>query len=158
MGLRRVAGLQTLPRDSAATQQGGVDPRIRQTPEPEPETEGPSALGGYHHYRAMARLRNPEPIVAHGDFNMLLQDDGRIYAFTRRLGEVELLILGNFSAYVVTPVIDSSASWEDADVLLTNCPVPRDEHAYLELHERELGRHRPSCTAERSASKSSSDP
>ena len=28
---------------------------------------------------------------------MLLPDDERVYAFTRRLGDVELLVLGNFS-------------------------------------------------------------
>ena len=28
---------------------------------------------------------------------MLLPDDERVYAFTRRLGDVELLVLGNFT-------------------------------------------------------------
>ena len=34
--------------------------------------------------------------MAHGDFTMLLPDDEQVYAFTRRLGDVELLVLGNF--------------------------------------------------------------
>jgi oligo-1,6-glucosidase len=37
-------------------------------------------------------------VVAHGDFTMLLPDDERVYAFTRRLGGTELLVLANFSA------------------------------------------------------------
>ena len=32
-----------------------------------------------------------------GDFTMLLPHDERLYAFTRRLGDTELLVIGNFS-------------------------------------------------------------
>ena len=51
----------------------------------------------FHHYRRLIALRHTEPVVAHGDFTMLLEDDERVYAFTRRLGDDELLVLGNFS-------------------------------------------------------------
>jgi oligo-1,6-glucosidase len=51
----------------------------------------------FHHYRRLIELRHSEPVVVHGDFTMLLGDDERVYAFTRRLGDVELLVLGNFS-------------------------------------------------------------
>ena len=40
----------------------------------------------FHHYRRLIELRHAEPVVAHGDFTMLLPDDERVYAFTRRLG------------------------------------------------------------------------
>jgi oligo-1,6-glucosidase len=55
----------------------------------------------FHYYRRLIELRHTEPVVAHGDFTMLLPDDDRVYAFTRRLGDVELLVLGNFSADTV---------------------------------------------------------
>jgi oligo-1,6-glucosidase len=51
----------------------------------------------FHHYRRLIALRHTEPVVAHGDFTMLLPDDERVYGFTRRLGDDELLVLGNFS-------------------------------------------------------------
>ena len=51
----------------------------------------------FHHYRRLIALRHTEPVVAHGDFTMLLENDERVYAFTRRLGDEELLVLGNFS-------------------------------------------------------------
>jgi oligo-1,6-glucosidase len=69
----------------------------------------------FHHYRRLIRLRHSEPVVAHGDFTMLLADDRRVYAFTRRLDDVELLVLGNFSATPAEPAIDG---WEDAEVLI----------------------------------------
>ena len=56
----------------------------------------------FHHYRRLIELRHTEPVVAHGDFHMLLPDDERVYAFTRRLDDVELLVLGNFSGETVT--------------------------------------------------------
>ena len=70
----------------------------------------------FHHYRRLIELRHTEPVVAHGDFHMLLPDDERVYAFTRRLDDVELLVLGNFSPETVTADVD--AAWEDAEVLV----------------------------------------
>jgi oligo-1,6-glucosidase len=69
----------------------------------------------FHHYRRLIELRHTEPVVAHGDFTMLLGDDERVYAFTRRLDDVELLVLGNFSASRVEAAIEG---WDDAEVLI----------------------------------------
>jgi oligo-1,6-glucosidase len=74
----------------------------------------------FHHYRRLIELRHTEPVVAHGDFTMLLPDDERVYAFTRRLGDVELLVLGNFSGEPAAPEIPG---WEDAEVLVGS-PAP----------------------------------
>ncbi len=57
----------------------------------------------FHHYRRLIALRHTEPAVVEGDFTMLLPDDEQVYAFTRRLGDVELLVLGNFSGEPVAP-------------------------------------------------------
>jgi oligo-1,6-glucosidase len=51
----------------------------------------------FSHYRRLIALRHDEPVVAQGDFTMLLPDHDHVYAFTRGLGDVELLVLGNFS-------------------------------------------------------------
>jgi oligo-1,6-glucosidase len=51
----------------------------------------------FHHYRKLIELRHTEPVVAHGDFTMLLPNDEHVYAFTRSLDGVELLTLGNFT-------------------------------------------------------------
>jgi oligo-1,6-glucosidase len=69
----------------------------------------------FHHYRRLIELRHTEPVVAHGDFTMLLGDDERVYAFTRRLDDVELLVLGNFSASRVEAAVDG---WDGAEVLI----------------------------------------
>ena len=51
----------------------------------------------FHHYRRLIELRHSLPVVAHGDFTMRLEEDERVYAFTRALEGVELLVLGNFT-------------------------------------------------------------
>jgi oligo-1,6-glucosidase len=60
----------------------------------------------FHHYRRLIALRHSEPVVAHGDLTMLLPDDERVYAFTRRLFDDELLVLGNFSGEEAPVALD----------------------------------------------------
>jgi oligo-1,6-glucosidase len=55
----------------------------------------------FHHYRRLIELRHTEPAVVDGDFTLLAPDDEHVYAFTRRLGDTELLVLGNFSGATV---------------------------------------------------------
>jgi oligo-1,6-glucosidase len=62
----------------------------------------------FHHYRKLIDLRHTQPVVAHGDFTMLLPDDERVYAFTRRLGDDELLVLGNFSGEDAPVALDDA--------------------------------------------------
>ncbi|MGZ8650438.1 MAG: glycoside hydrolase family 13 protein [Solirubrobacteraceae bacterium] len=78
----------------------------------------------FHHYRRLIELRHTEPVVAHGDFTMLLPGDDRVYAFTRRLGDVELLVLGNFSGESVTAGLPDATTWATSDLVISNCPLP----------------------------------
>jgi oligo-1,6-glucosidase len=75
----------------------------------------------FHYYRRLIALRKTEPAVAGGDFTMLLPDDERLYAFTRRLDGTELLVIGNFSGVEAHAAIDG---WDGAELLLTNLDEP----------------------------------
>ncbi|WP_088320712.1 alpha-glucosidase [Kineosporia sp. R_H_3] len=70
-----------------------------------------------HHYRRLADLRHTEPAVALGDFTMLLPDDPHVYAFTRRLGPTEILVLGNFTAQEREPDVPQAHLWSGAEVV-----------------------------------------
>ena len=74
----------------------------------------------FHHYRRLIALRKTEPAVALGDFTMLLEDDPVVYAFTRRLGDVELLCVANFSGEPVTPAVPGWEDWTGTPVLIGN--------------------------------------
>jgi oligo-1,6-glucosidase len=91
----------------------------------------------FHHYRRLIELRHTEPAVAHGDFTMLMHDDERVYAFTRRLGDVELLVLGNFTGAPADAPL--ARDWAGAELLLSNCPAPSD-HGTLQPWEARVYR------------------
>jgi oligo-1,6-glucosidase len=71
-------------------------------------------------YRQVIALRHAEPVVAEGDFTMLLPDDEHVYAFRRSLPGtdatpgVQLLVLGNFSGEDRTVELDGGG-WGDAE-------------------------------------------
>jgi oligo-1,6-glucosidase len=72
------------------------------------------------HYRKLIALRHDLPVVACGDFTMLLPQDPQIYAFTRRLEDVELLVMANFSHEIVDADLPNADDWAAAEELLTN--------------------------------------
>ncbi len=81
----------------------------------------------FHYYRRLIDLRHTEPAVVDGDFTMLLPHDERLYAYTRRLGATELLVIGNFTSDPVRADLDDPAHWANAELLLTNLPaIPTD--------------------------------
>jgi oligo-1,6-glucosidase len=87
----------------------------------------------FHHYRSLIALRHEHPVVALGDFNMLLERDPNIYAFTRTLAGEELLVLGNFSSDVVTAEVPDAQRWVSAELLLGNYNVVSAETSRIVL-------------------------
>jgi oligo-1,6-glucosidase len=51
----------------------------------------------FTHHRRLIALRHEDPVVAHGDFRMLLPEDDRLYAFTRTCDGTSLLVVANLS-------------------------------------------------------------
>jgi oligo-1,6-glucosidase len=87
----------------------------------------------FHHYRELIRLRHEYPVVVNGNFTMLLPDDPKIYAYTRSLDGVTMLVLGNFSSDESPVLIDDAASWATSRLLLGNYPAPVGEDDRLLL-------------------------
>jgi oligo-1,6-glucosidase len=96
----------------------------------------------FHHYRQLIELRHTEPVVVHGNFNMLLADHRQVYAFIRRHGETELLVLANFSGTPITIEIPDADRWHDTELILVNVPVPEALRARLTLQPWEARVHR----------------
>jgi oligo-1,6-glucosidase len=80
--------------------------------------DNPSSV--FHFYRSLITLRHAEPAVALGDFTMLMPDDEAVYAFLRRHGQTELLVLGNFSTEPRPVLISDTAAWTGAQLVLCN--------------------------------------
>ena len=86
----------------------------------------------FHHYRKLIALRRELPVVALGDFEMLLDDDPTLYAFTRSHEGVTLLVLGNFSSDEVSAKLPDAAEWAQEELLLGNYP-PREGETGITL-------------------------
>jgi oligo-1,6-glucosidase len=81
----------------------------------------------FHHYRRLIELRRTEPAIAHGDFHMLLADHDQVYAFTRRYGTTELLVLANFCGEPTTIEVPDADRWQGTELILANYPVDAAE-------------------------------
>lgn len=72
----------------------------------------------FAHYQRLVALRHSEPAVVDGDFTMLLPEHQQVYAFTRRLDDVELLVMVNVSSDEVEAEVETPSDWENAQVVL----------------------------------------
>ena len=82
------------------------------------QVEDPTSV--FNFYRRLIELRHEEPVVADGDFTMILREHPQVYGFTRRLVDVELLVLGNFSSAPVLAQVPDAVTWLASELLLTN--------------------------------------
>ncbi|RBY97009.1 glucohydrolase [Blastococcus sp. TF02-8] len=80
------------------------------------------------HYRRLIALRHSSDVVALGDLTMLLPDHDEVYAFTRRMGEDELLVVCNLSrtTYRLADLLPEAPA---AELVLGN--LPDDDPAEL---------------------------
>jgi oligo-1,6-glucosidase len=74
----------------------------------------------FSHVQRLIRLRRLLPVVVDGDFTLLLAEHPTAYAFLRRLGADELLVLANLGDEEVS--VELPAGWDDADVVLVSGP------------------------------------
>jgi oligo-1,6-glucosidase len=79
----------------------------------------------YEFYRSLIQLHHDEPVVAHGDFRMLVPEHPTLFAFIRSLGVTRMLVLANFSGQPLE-LTDSEgfapADWNEAELILANYP------------------------------------
>ncbi len=82
----------------------------------------------FAHHRRLVALRHEEPVVAHGDFTLLLREHEQVYAFLRRLDGRELLVVANLSGEgdVVADVPDA-AGWAASELVLSNAGTPEEQ-------------------------------
>ena len=105
-----------------------VNPNFKEINASAQATDEASVLS---HYRRLIALRHDEPVVAHGDFTMLLDEHPHIYAFVRRLDGVELLVLGNFSAEPQPVDVPDAESWARSELVLSNLEAPSEQRGLV---------------------------
>ena len=93
-----------------------------------------------NYYRALIRLRRENPVIVYGDYRLALPEDPQIFAYERRLDDTRLLVLCNFSGEAAGRLELSAMGWADAELLIANLPVSREDSFTLRPYEARVYR------------------
>ncbi len=72
------------------------------------------------YYKTILRLRREIPVIVYGDYQPLYEEDDRLFAWTRQLGNEGLICLNNFTAEELTVDITAALGEEGWELLLSN--------------------------------------
>ncbi|AWK50202.1 alpha,alpha-phosphotrehalase [Clostridium beijerinckii] len=50
----------------------------------------------FYHYKRLIKLRKEHDVISNGNFNMILEDDDKVFAYTREYENTILIVLNNF--------------------------------------------------------------
>jgi len=85
----------------------------------------------FHHYRRLVELRHTRPVVALGDFRMILPDHPRLYCYERALDDARLLVLANLGPGEES--VELEPGWAAEHVVLANTNRVRVKAGRAEL-------------------------
>lgn len=77
----------------------------------------------FHYYRQLIAMRKAWPVMIEGNFELLLPKHIALFAYTRQLGDVRLLILCNFSAQFQGLPLRQLPDFSKATPLIGNLPL-----------------------------------
>ncbi|MFC4559936.1 alpha,alpha-phosphotrehalase [Virgibacillus kekensis] len=73
----------------------------------------------FAHYQELVKLRKERDIITYGDYQLILEDDDKIFSYTRNWNGETLLVVSNFYAEEVTPEIDLERDG-DIELVISN--------------------------------------
>jgi oligo-1,6-glucosidase len=76
----------------------------------------------FHYYRQLIALRQAWPVLVDGDYSLLLPKHPALFAYTRQLKDVTLLVLCNFSAQFQGLPLKQLPDFSNATPLIGNLP------------------------------------
>ncbi|MFX0560208.1 alpha-glucosidase [Tepidibacillus infernus] len=83
--------------------------------------EDPDSI--FQYYKKLIQLRKEHPIIVYGDYKLLLEDDEKIYAYTRSFGKQKLLVILNFSKDQVPFHLPEEVQFNSKELLISNYSV-----------------------------------
>lgn len=82
------------------------------------EDELADADSVFYYYQKLIRLRKEYAVFVDGEFELLMEEDEQIFAYTRTNEDTKLLVCANFSERMaVCPVLEE---WKEAETLIQN--------------------------------------
>jgi Glycosidases len=74
----------------------------------------------FHYYRRLIELRKQHDVIVYGKYEVLLEQDEQIYAYTRTLGDKRLLIILNFFEQPAVFKLSQEIRYESVSQLIGN--------------------------------------
>ena len=81
----------------------------------------------FYYYQKLIQLRKQHPIIVYGTYDLILESDQEIYAFTRTLENNRLLIILNFTRNQPAFELPNSISFSNKQLLISNYAVDEVE-------------------------------
>jgi oligo-1,6-glucosidase len=81
----------------------------------------------FYYYRQLIRLRRANPVIVYGGYDLILDDDEAIYAFTRTLEDDRLLVILNFTTGAPVFVVPEGLPAHNTELLISNYSVDAAE-------------------------------
>ncbi|MCL6586632.1 MAG: alpha-glucosidase [Anoxybacillus sp.] len=94
--------------------------------------EDPNSV--FHYYKKLIQLRKAHDVIVYGAYELILEDDPLIYAYTRTLGKETLVVITNFSSETPVFRLPNEITYSTKQLLISNYDVDERE----ELHEIQL--------------------
>jgi oligo-1,6-glucosidase len=88
----------------------------------------------FHYYQKLIWLRKDNPIIVYGRYDLILDANEEVYAFTRTLQDDRLLVALNFTKNTPVLTLPTSISFSDKELLISNYAVdPAEDIGLLTL-------------------------
>lgn len=81
----------------------------------------------FYYYQKLIQLRKQNDIIVYGKYDVILEDDEQIYAFTRTLGDEQLLVICNFSKETPEFVLPETIAFSGKQLLVSNYDVDANQ-------------------------------
>jgi oligo-1,6-glucosidase len=81
----------------------------------------------FYYYQKLIRLRKEHPIIVYGTYDLILEDDEQIYAFTRTVADEQLLVMLNFKGETAVFSLPGHLHTSQPELLISNYDVDPDE-------------------------------
>lgn len=77
----------------------------------------------FNYYKKLIKIRKENPIVVYGTYDLILEDDPQIYAYTRTLDKEKLLVICNFTENNALFELPDNVKYNSKKLLISNYDV-----------------------------------
>lgn len=91
------------------------------------EAQQKDSTSVFNFYKKMIQLKKANEVCTYGTYDLLLEDNPQIYAYTRTLAEEKVIVMANLSTQPAKLIVEEGTSLEYNQLLLNNYEVSMHE-------------------------------